>query len=453
MPKKWTKKYKRSIDCNNPKGFSQKAHCAGRKKRESKMSLKLEELVGKPITEAQFDEAAGKKDACYHKVKARYDVWPSAYASGALVKCRKVGAKNWGNKSKKEGVNEGKFRVHFDLNPDASPAQRLGLMSVEVTAKDKKEAEKMVASKFVGGMKLIRKNMTKKLKEGLNEAKYTHKYPSITAMAKDYERIFPSTGPAGGVKIAAGSKREATGKRSQPAFITIEGDKKLIDAYKKIAFNGRGNYSDVIKSLKESVNESVKRLSVYVPKRAHNQIPMIKKYVQKAVPNAKFDLKKGNTAVLHIDGGGKSLKRLSQRIYNDFYVDKVMHNESVNEDVFMESITKDGITETHIYWESDGKPHGYSWTFVNELNEAEYQGRKVKLGKVMQGDTKKFKVYVKNPKGNVVKVNFGQGGDAKGGTMRIRKSNPAARKSFRARHNCDNPGPRHKARYWSCKKW
>ena len=63
------------------------------------------------------------------------------------------------------------------------------------------------------------------------------------------------------------------------------------------------------------------------------------------------------------------------------------------------------------------------------------------------------KVYVKNPKGNVVKVNFGQGGDAKGGTMRIRKSNPAARKSFRARHNCDNPGPRHKARYWSCKKW
>ena len=87
------------------------------------------------------------------------------------------------------------------------------------------------------------------------------------------------------------------------------------------------------------------------------------------------------------------------------------------------------------------------------LNEAEYQGRKVKLNKIMQGDVKKFKVYVKNPKGNVVKVNFGQGGDAKGGTMKIRKSNPKARKSFRARHNCDNPGPRHKARYWSCRKW
>ena len=202
----WSDKYKKSIDCNNPKGFSQKAHCAGRKKRENKMSLKLEQLVGKVITEEQFDEAAGKKDACYHKVKARYDVWPSAYASGALVKCRKVGAKNWGNKSKKES---------YDI------------------------------------------------------------------------------------------------------------------------------------------------------------------------------------------------------------------------------------------WAEDGS-FGYTMT---GLVEAEYQGRKVKLNKPMQGDSKKFKVYVKNDKGNVVKVNFGQGGDAKGGTMRIRKSNPKARANFRARHNCDNPGPKYKARYWSCKKW
>lgn len=82
-----------------------------------------------------------------------------------------------------------------------------------------------------------------------------------------------------------------------------------------------------------------------------------------------------------------------------------------------------------------------------DVNEAEYQGREVPLGKPMQGDVKKFKVYVKNPQGNVVKVNFG----AKG--MNIKKNNPERRKSFRARHNCDNPGPRHKARYWSCRKW
>ena len=339
----WSKKYKKSIDCNNPRGFSQKAHCQGRKKREHmeinelvpnmavvnpqaynqllkkqltktkkvgtalknkkdplhKRALQLvkrlikKEMLNPPnylrnvgnvpqnnpdgehrfkkgkdqeesimksdkvenmirnlirteikkiresqmMTEEQFDEAAGKKDACYHKVKARYDVWPSAYASGALVKCRKVGAKNWGNKSKKEGFS--------------SDAQR---------------------------------------------------------------------------KAAFASGYEEKGKKKK----------------------------------KESVEES-------------------------------YDI-----------------------------------------------------------WMEDGS---WGYTMTGLLPEAEYQGRKVKLGKPMQGDVKKFKVYVKNPKGNVVKVNFGQGGDAKGGTMRIRKSNPNARKNFRARHNCDSPGPRHKARYWSCRKW
>jgi hypothetical protein len=127
--------------------------------------------------------------------------------------------------------------------------------------------------------------------------------------------------------------------------------------------------------------------------------------------------------------------------------------DGLDDSIHFESITENGMTTNHIYYEEDGKGYGYTLEFVNDLNEAEYQGRKVKLGKIMQGDAKKFKVYVKNPKGNVVKVNFGQGGDAKGGTMKIRKSNPGARKSFRARHNCDNPGPRHKARYWSCRKW
>ena len=93
----------------------------------------------------------------------------------------------------------------------------------------------------------------------------------------------------------------------------------------------------------------------------------------------------------------------------------------------------------------------------SDLFEAEYQGRTVKLNKPMRGDVKKFKVYVKNEKGNVIKVNFGHGGTsakAKGEkTMRIRVSNPKARKSFRARHNCKNPGPKTKARYWSCKAW
>jgi hypothetical protein len=84
----------------------------------------------------------------------------------------------------------------------------------------------------------------------------------------------------------------------------------------------------------------------------------------------------------------------------------------------------------------------------DKLEEAKYQGRSVPLGKPMRGDVKKFKVYVRDPStGNVKKVNFGDP------NMKIKKSNPKRRKSFRARHNCDNPGPRTKARYWSCRKW
>jgi hypothetical protein len=91
------------------------------------------------------------------------------------------------------------------------------------------------------------------------------------------------------------------------------------------------------------------------------------------------------------------------------------------------------------------------WRNLNDtdesMDEAKYQGREVPLGKPMAGDVKKSKVYVKGPKGNVVKVNFGDK------NMRIKKSNPGRRKNFRARHNCDNPGPRWKARYWSCRAW
>ena len=114
-----------------------------------------------------------------------------------------------------------------------------------------------------------------------------------------------------------------------------------------------------------------------------------------------------------------------------------------------------GIEEYDVVNEEDTKDfvEFMRENYLNTLEEAEYKGRKVKLGKPMRGDVKKFKVYVKNPKGNVVKVNFGHKGKGGEKTMRIKKSNPERRKSFRARHNCDNPGPRHKARYWSCRKW
>ena len=108
----------------------------------------------------------------------------------------------------------------------------------------------------------------------------------------------------------------------------------------------------------------------------------------------------------------------------------------------VEEITLDDAEDFH-------EEFGYIGYSIDESDmfEAEYQGRKVKLNKPMQGDVKKFKVYVKDPKTkNVKKVNFGDP------NMRIKKSNPKRRKSFRARHKCGTAKSKLTARYWACKK-
>jgi|LakMenEpi05May12_1017382.scaffolds.fasta_scaffold01675_4 hypothetical protein len=126
----------------------------------------------------------------------------------------------------------------------------------------------------------------------------------------------------------------------------------------------------------------------------------------------------------------------------------------ISEEQFQRLFEYNEDTPVLIYEDESGSVQNTNFESTNMLNEAEYQGRKVQLGKIMQGDIKKFKVYVKNDKGKVVKVNFGFGGkSAKGKRMVIKKNNPARRKSFRARMNCDNPGPRWKPRYWACRTW
>jgi hypothetical protein len=127
---------------------------------------------------------------------------------------------------------------------------------------------------------------------------------------------------------------------------------------------------------------------------------------------------------------------------------------SVTEEQFQRLFEYNEETPVLIYEDEFGSIESTEFEAYGLLQEAEYQGRKVQLGKIMQGDVKKFKVYVKNDKGKVVKVNFGFGGkSAKGKRMVIKKNNPKRRKSFRARHNCENPGPRWKPRYWACRTW
>ena len=133
----------------------------------------------------------------------------------------------------------------------------------------------------------------------------------------------------------------------------------------------------------------------------------------------------------------------------DLWMRDLIHLNEQDEQIVMSDIGKIALFEGEIvYLDAPIEDE------VEDLFEAKYKGRTVTLNKPMQGDVKKFRVYVKNEKGNVIKVNFGFGGtSAKGKVMRIKKSNPERRKNFRARHNCDNPGPKTKARYWSCRAW
>ena len=406
----WSNKYKRSIDCNNPKGFSQKAHCAGRKKRENVMSSKLEELVGKPITEEQFDEAAGKKDACYHKVKARYDVWPSAYASGALVKCRKVGAANWGNKSKKESVKEAmspkvKRMMMNAINDEAAMDDFLKKYGKSIPKSqdrnivryrdDIRDAEMGYGDAEVS-KKYLMKIFKKYIKEGLGDLK---------ALPKDLKKSIKK------------KREEGLGDRMSKKLKKLKGVNLKKKKIKLKAKSGRGKISHF--GMEGFASDAQRRAAFASGYKAKG-----KKKKKEGIEEARGTCWVGYQQLGMKKKGGKMVPNCVKEI-------------------------------TELYYEVDGKGYGYTFEYINDgkLNEAEYQGRKVKLGKIMQGDAKKFKVYVKNPKGNVVKVNFGQGGKAKGGTMRIRKSNPKARANFRARHNCDNPGPRHKARYWACRTW
>ena len=123
---------------------------------------------------------------------------------------------------------------------------------------------------------------------------------------------------------------------------------------------------------------------------------------------------------------------------NKVLVGLVDENEFLTEHIFHPSTTMGFVDniEDSAYTEYGDKIEVYEET-----------GAKVKLNKIMSGDVKKYKVYVRNDKGNVVKVNFGDP------NMEIKRDNPERRKNFRARHNCDNPGPRWKARYWACKTW
>ena len=308
----------------------------GMKKKGNKMvpnCVKLEEEV-----------IAEKDDRCTRIAKRKYDVWPSAYASGAVVRCR--AGKIW------KGVKE-------EIEDDALA--------------ENTEYEDLLEE-------------AKKKKAGTESSK--------ESSLRDWF-----------------GRKGAKGKKSG-----------WVDCN---APDGKGGY-------KSCGREKGEKRSKYPACRP--------------TPGACKEKGKGKS-------WGKKAKKNEMKRVQVLNVGALITEESAR--YLLERDIFPHLTEAHL---DDGTPVCVA-CLMEQLDtascgcpdlvyEAEYQGRKVTLNKPTRGDVKKFKVYVKDPKtGNVKKVNFGDK------NMRIKKSNPKRRKSFRARHNCDNPGPKTKARYWSCKKW
>ena len=299
----------------------------------------------------------------------------------------------------------------------------------------KKERAKTARKKARGSRKgkQFVKN-TKKAKVKLKKEITMENKDLLKKIKKAIEKTLSKEGGASGLKPL----KKAVAKKDKPKGFELD---RTLDKMKNVKQHRDGDYIlTPLEEIKEGIFEIVteelcKKGKAYIAKRKRAGEKSSAYLSGRAVKVCKGQMK-GEA----MDPVGKE----DDDINNDGKVDKT-------DDYLLnrrKAISKN-IEEYDVVNEEDIKnfTEFMRENYLNTLEEAEYKGRKVKLGKPMRGDVKKFKVYVKNPKGNVVKVNFGQKG------MNIKKNNPKRRKAFRARHNCDNPGPRHKARYWSCRKW
>jgi hypothetical protein len=297
--------------------------------------MSINVIVEKRGRKRHKKKAAKKKkdDRCTRIAKRKYDAWPSAYASGAVVRCR--AGKIW------KGLKE------TDDNLDENTEYE------QLTALEENKVEQIVIDA---------------IQEALDEKKKKKKKKDTEGLRKWFKRKGAPGKTGGWVDCNTCRKDKKTGRKKCKPCGRQKGEKRS-------------------------------------------------KYPRCRPTPAKC----------------KGYKRRGSNLQKEGVIEEIEYS----------------YIPAHDATYDDGNPIDFLLEFWDDVVvEAEYRGRKVKLNKPMRGDVKKFKVYVKDPKTkNVKKVNFGDP------NMRIKKSNPKRRKSFRARHNCDNPGPKTKARYWSCRKW
>jgi len=419
--------------------------------KNKNMSESLEELALQILDEKRKKKKKKKKkkakkdDRCTRIAKRKYDVWPSAYASGAVVQCRR--GKIW------KGLNEEEeagleIKIRKALRDEGGAAGMDALVKhTEASEKEIKDAIKDmddVGQHEDGDYILADGEKVDILEEGWSDK---------------YKRSIDCDNPKGFSQKAhcAGRKKrnEATldekkKKRKKRKKAGSESSKEgsLRDWFgRKGAPGKKGGWVDCNTCRKDK-------------KTGRKKCKPCGR--SKGEKRSKYPSCRPTPGACGERGRGKSWGKKSAKKRNEALDKMKITKEELDQIIFEE--TREVYYETFIFPYlaeaslEDGTPvctaclhellDEASCDCPHLVYEAEYQGRKVTLNKPTRGDVKKFKVYVKDPKtGNVKKVNFGDP------NMRIKKSNPKRRKSFRARHNCDNPGPKTKARYWSCKKW
>ena len=402
--------YDDEVEKRNEKSRKQGAEKMGLEERCQKgykthPTRKTKKMYGKTYRnciKAEGEELEEKKDdRCTRIAKRKYDVWPSAYASGAVVRCR--AGKIWKGVKESVEVSDLEIKIRQALHDEGGAAGIEGLVKKVGASEDE----------IIDAIK------------GMEDVGHHH-YGDYILDDADQINVMREDEIEEDLRKWFGRKGEPGSKKGW-----VDCNAPKYKDGKKVGYKSCGRGSGE----KRSKYPACRPTAAACKSKGKG-----KKWGKKAAKKESLDMK-------------VTKEELDQIIFEK--------TREVYYETFIFPQLADALFE-------DGTPVDTKWLheLLDEAScdcphlvyEAEYQGRKVTLNKPTRGDVKKFKVYVKDPKtGNVKKVNFGHGGSSakkKGEkTMKIRKSNPKARKSFRARHNCDNPGPKTKARYWSCKKW
>ena len=392
--------YDDEVEKRNEKSRKQGAEKMGLEERCQKgykthPTQKTKKMYGKTYRnciKAEGEELEEKKDdRCTRIAKRKYDVWPSAYASGAVVRCR--AGKIWKGVKESVEVSDLEIKIRQALHDEGGAAGIEGLVK-KVGASEDEILDAIKGMEDVGH----------------------HHYGDYILDDADQINVMREDEIEEDLRKWFGRKGEPGSKKGW-----VDCNAPKYKDGKKVGYKSCGRGSGEKRS--------------------------------------KYPACRPTAAACKSKGKGKKWgKKAAKKEALDMNITKEELNQIIFEEtreVYYETFIFPYLTEAFL---EDGTPvcTACLYELLDEAScdcphlvyEAEYQGRKVTLNKPTRGDVKKFKVYVKDPKtGNVKKVNFGDP------NMRIKKSNPKRRKSFRARHNCDNPGPKTKARYWSCKKW